>query len=115
MASDMRLRHAPQACKRAQPTCEFRYRLRPSFYGHCCRNFHRIPRRKAAKRAPFHSRRRETRSFSSVLLAAHVLGPDASILIILIGIVVRLPGISNANHHAALAVGTVAVNGTGDG
>lgn len=86
----------------------------PFFLWTFCRNVHRILCRKAAKRAPFHSRRRETRSFSSVLLAAHVLGPDASILIILIGIVVRLPGISNANHHATLAVGT-AVNATGDG
>ena len=71
--------------------------------------------RKAAKRAPFHSRRRGARGFSSVLLAAHVLGPDAGILVILIGIIIGLCSIGNTNHHATLAVGTVAVNATGDG
>ena len=71
--------------------------------------------RKAAKRAPFHSRRRGARSFSSVLLAAHVLRPDAGVLVVLIGIVIGLCSIGNTNHHATLAVGAVAVNAAGDG
>lgn len=87
----------------------------PFFYGHCCRNVHRIPRRKAAKRAPLHSRRRGARGFISVLLAAHILSPDAGILVILIGIVIGLRSIGNTNHHATLAVGAVAVNAAGDG
>ena len=70
---------------------------------------------KAAERAPLHSRRRGACGFSSVLLAAHVLGPDAGILVILIGIIIGLCSIGNTNHHATLAVGTVAVNATGDG
>lgn len=90
----------------------------PFFYGHCCRNVHRIPRCKAAKpqNAPRSIRDDAgTRDFSSVLLAAHVLRPDAGVLVVLIGIVIGLCSIGNTNHHATLAVGTVAVNAAGDG
>lgn len=108
----MRLRHA----RRAQPACES-LPVAPFFFMDILQKLSQnsaLQSRKAAERAPFHSRRRGARGFSSVLLAAHVLGPDAGILIVLVGIVIRLPGISNANHHATLAVGTVAVNATGD-
>lgn len=71
--------------------------------------------RKAAERAPLHSRRRGARGFISVLLAAHILSPDAGILVILIGIIIGLCSIGNTNHHATLAVGAVAVNAAGDG